>query len=307
MSVTRTTDSTAVPSSDTNLPVTVVQAAKGWVPLDLREVWEYRELLVIMTKRDLTTRYKQTILGVAWAVVQPLLTMTIFSIIFGRIAKLSTDGLPYMPFVLPALIAWTYFSTAMGKGSNSLVGSSFLLKKVYFPRIIIPLTSTIAPLADFVIAFITLTPVLLYFGQIPHLQVVFLPLFLLLAYVFALGIALWLSALNVQFRDVQHVIPFLTMILMYASPIAYPSNVWHSEKYPYLESIVLINPLAQVAEGFRWCLLTFDPVKAAAAGLPVRTYAPDWHTAVSILVALAVLVSGAYVFRRMERTFADVV
>lgn len=280
------------------LRVTVIQPHRGFVPLDLREIWEYRELLVMLTRRDLTTRYKQTVLGILWAIVQPVFTMLIFGVIFGRVAKMPTGGIEeYHLFSYTGLVPWTFFSLAMGKASNSLVGNAFLLKKVYLPRVIIPLASTLAPLVDMAIAFSLLLGMMAYYGHTPSVFILLLPLFVLLAHTMALGMGLWLSALNVQFRDIAHVIPFLTTILLYATPIAYSSALYGST-HSYIRSILLLNPMAQVVEGFRWCI--FHDVYST-------TFSPDLHTVGSIIIALAILISGAYVFRRMERTFADTV
>jgi lipopolysaccharide transport system permease protein len=285
------------PSADTPMVVTVIRARPGWVPLDLRELWAYRELLAMLTRRDLTTRYKQTVLGVLWAVLQPVFTMIIFSILFGRIARFTIPGMEnqYPLFLFAGLVPWTFFSLALGKASNSLVGNSFLLKKVYFPRFIIPMSSTLAPLVDLLIAFGVLLGLTFYYGRTPQAAIIYLPFFVMLTYIFALGMGLWLSALNVQFRDVQHVIPFIIQILMYGSPIVYTSEIVSKSQW---FDIYMLNPLAHVVEGFRWCLFHDSYAKV---------YSPDLSTVWASLIAVGTLVSGAYVFRRMEKTFADIV
>ena len=297
MSVADSPGNPAPPGDEAMSPVTVIRARPGWVPLDLREIWAYRELLTMLTRRDLTTRYKQTILGVFWAVLQPVFTMIIFSILFGKVARFRIPGMEdaYPLFLFAGLVPWTFFSLALGKASNSLVGNSFLLKKVYFPRFIIPMSSTLAPLVDLLIAFGVLLGLTFYYGRVPAPAIVYLPFFVMLTYIMALGMGLWLSALNVQFRDVQHLIPFITQILMYGSPIVYSSAVFLDSPW---RPLFMMNPLAHAVEGFRWCLFH---------GAYAVTYSPDASTVWASAIAVAILVSGAYVFRRMEKTFADIV
>jgi lipopolysaccharide transport system permease protein len=267
-----------------------IEPSKGWVSLGLGELWEYRELLYFLIWRDIKIRYKQTILGATWAFIQPFFTMVVFSLFFGRLAKVPSDGVPYPVFSFAALVPWTFFATGLGKASTSLVGSSNLIKKVYFPRLAIPLSSVLSGFVDFIIAFVTLIGMMLYFGIVPTINVLWLPFLLLLALMTALGVSLWLSAMNIQFRDVQYTVPFITQLWLFATPIAYPSSLLGE---PW-KSIYAINPMVGVVEGFRWALLSTDT-------------APGLMLLVSSLAALAVLVSGLFYFRRLEKTFADVV
>jgi lipopolysaccharide transport system permease protein len=267
-----------------------IEPSNGRVSLKLRELWEYRELLYFLTWRDVKVRYKQTALGVAWAIIQPFLTMVVFSLFFGRLARVPSDGIPYPLFSYAALVPWTFFANGLGKASNSLVHSANLIKKVYFPRLTVPMASVIGGVVDFVLAFIVLLGMMLYYGFVPTIHVLWLPLFVLLAFMTSLGVALWLSAMNVQFRDVHYVVPFLTQLWLFLTPIAYPSSLL-SEPW---RTVYGINPMAGVVEGFRWALLGVNT-------------APGPIIAVSALVALTLLVSGLRYFRRMERTFADVV
>ncbi len=268
-----------------------IEPSRGWVSLKLRELWEYRELLYFLTWRDVKVRYKQTVLGAAWAIIQPLMTMVVFSLFFGNLAKIPSDGIPYPIFSYAALVPWTFFANGMGQSSNSLVGAANLIKKIYFPRLVIPISAVISGVVDFALAFIVLLGMMLAYGIVPTLNVVFLPFLLLLAFVTALGVGMWLSAMNVQFRDVRYTVPFLTQFWMFATPIAYPSSLIEND---VLRTIYGINPMTGVIEGFRWALLNTDT-------------APGPTIVVSSLAAMALLVSGAYYFRRMEKTFADVV
>jgi lipopolysaccharide transport system permease protein len=267
-----------------------IEPSKGWVSLKLKELWEYRELLYFLIWRDIKVRYKQTVLGAAWAVIQPFFTMVVFSLFFGRLAKIPSDGVPYPIFSFAALVPWTFFANGLGKASNSLVGNSNLIKKVYFPRLAIPIANVLSGIIDFIIAFITLLGMMLYFGIVPTINILWLPFLLLLSLVTALGVSLWLSAMNVQFRDVQHIVPFITQFWLFATPIAYPSSLL-SEPW---RTVYAINPMVGVVEGFRWALLSTDT-------------APGNMLLISSLVALALLVSGLFYFRRLEKTFADVV
>lgn len=267
-----------------------IEPSKGWVSLKLNELWEYKELLYFLIWRDIKVRYKQTVLGAAWAVIQPFFTMVVFSLFFGKLAKIPSDGVPYPIFSFAALVPWTFFANGLGKASNSLVGNSNLIKKVYFPRLAIPIANVLSGIIDFIIAFVTLIGMMLYFGIMPSANILWLPFFLLLALATALGVSLWLSAMNVQFRDVQHIIPFITQFWLFATPIAYPSSLL-SEPW---RTIYAINPMVGVVEGFRWALLSTDT-------------APGLMVLISSLVALALLVSGLFYFRRLEKTFADVV
>jgi lipopolysaccharide transport system permease protein len=272
------------------VPLVRIRPSRGWTSLRLDELWAYRGLLFFLTWRDVKVRYKQTVLGAAWAILQPVLTMVIFSLFFGRLAKIPSDNLPYPLFCFAALVPWTFFANGLTQSSNSLVGSANLITKVYFPRLAVPTATVIAGLVDLVLALAVLGCMMLYYGVCPPVQVFWLPAFLLLGVITTLGVGLWLSALNVKYRDVRYVVPFLVQVWMFATPIAYPSSLL-SEPW---RTLFGLNPMTGVVEGMRWCLLD-----AKTAPGPV--------VAVSACVALAVLVSGAFVFRRMERTFADLV
>ena len=263
---------------------------KGLIKIDFREIWRFRELIYIFVWRNIKVRYKQTTIGIAWAVFQPLLSMIIFSVLFGRLVKVPSEGVPYPIFVYAGLLFWNYFSTSLTAASGCMIANENIIKKVYFPRLAIPIANVLSGIVDFVIAFVTLIGMMLYFGIVPTINILWLPLFLLLSFVTSLGVSLWLSALNVQFRDVQYVMPFLTQFWLFATPIAYPSSLL-SEPWRTLYGI---NPMVGVVEGFRWALLG------------TKT-APGPIIIVSALAALAILVSGAFYFRRMEKTFADVV
>jgi lipopolysaccharide transport system permease protein len=272
------------------LPHVRIQPSRGWVALRLSELWEFHELLYFLTWRDIKVRYKQTALGAAWAILQPVFTMLVFSLFFGKLAGMKSDGVPYPIFAFTALVPWTFFAYGLAQSSNSLVGNENLIKKVYFPRLIIPISTVLAGAVDFVLAFLVLLAMMLYYGIMPTANVVWLPLLVLLTVVTSLGIGLWLSALNVQFRDVRYVIPFLTQFWMFATPIAYSSSLLHE---PW-RTFYGINPMSGVVEGFRWALLG-------------TTAAPGPMVLVSAFAALIILTGGAFYFRRMEKTFADIV
>lgn len=273
-----------------SISLTRIEPSRGWVSLKLRELWEYRELLYFLTWRDLKVRYKQTVLGIAWAVLQPLLTMVVFSLFFGRLAKIPSDGVPYPIFSFAALVPWTFFAYGLSQSANSLVTASNLIKKVYFPRLCIPIATVLSGVVDFALAFIVLLGMMLLYGIVPTIYTLWLPFFLILALITSLGVGFWLSAMNVQFRDVRYVVPFLTQFWLFATPIAYPSSLL-SEPW---RTVYGINPMVGVVEGFRWALLGTDT-------------APGPIVVVSTLAAVLLFVSGAFYFRRMEKTFADVV
>jgi lipopolysaccharide transport system permease protein len=272
------------------VPVTVIRPSRGWISLNLRDLWEYRELLYFLTWRDIKVRYKQTVLGAAWAIIQPFFTMVVFSLFFGRLAKMPSDNIPYPIFSYAALVPWTFFANGLSQSSTSLVASANLIKKVYFPRLVVPLSSVISGAVDFVLAFVVLLGMMLFYGIVPTAAAAWLPLLLLLALVTSLGVGLWLTAMNVQFRDVRYAVPFLVQAWMFATPIAYPSSLLDE---PW-RTLYGINPMAGVVEGFRWALLGTET-------------APGPIVIVSALVAVGLLISGAFYFRRMEKTFADVV
>jgi lipopolysaccharide transport system permease protein len=265
-----------------------IEPSRGWVPLRLKDLWEYHELLYFLAWRDIKIRYKQTALGAAWAIIQPVFTMLIFSLFFGRLAKMPSDGIPYPIFAYAALVPWTFFAHSLTQSSNSLVTSANLLKKVYFPRLIIPFSSVLSGVLDFALALLVLLGMMAFYGISPTFNVLWFPFFLSLAMGTSLGVGLWLSALNVQFRDVRYTLPFLTQFWLFATPVAYPSSLLAE---PW-RTLFGLNPMVGVVEGFRWALL----------GTPT---APGPMFAVSALAGLALLGSGAYYFRRMERTFAD--
>ncbi len=278
------------PSSVSVVPVTIIRPSRGWISLNLRDLWEYRELLYFLTWRDVKVRYKQTVLGAAWAIIQPFFTMVVFSVFFGKLAKMPSDNIPYPIFSYAALVPWTFFANGLSQSSSSLVASANLIKKVYFPRLVVPISSVISGAVDFVLAFVVLLGMMLYFSIVPTWNIVWLPLLLLLALVTSLGVGLWLTAMNVQFRDVRYAVPFLVQAWMFATPIAYPSSLLDE---PW-RTLYGINPMAGVVEGFRWALLGTETT-------------PGPIILVSALVAVGLLVSGAFYFRRMEKTFADVV
>ena len=283
-------ESPPAPAAAVPLPVLRIKPSKGWVALNLRELWEYRELLYFLTWRDIKVRYKQTALGAAWAIIQPFFTMIVFSLFFGRLAKVPSDNIPYPVFSFAALVPWTFFANGLNQSSNSLVASANLVKKVYFPRLAIPVATVLAGVVDFALAFVVLLAMMLYYGIVPTTNTLWLPLFLFLAVVTSLGVGLWLSALNVQYRDVRYAVPFITQFWLFVTPIAYPSSLL-SEPW---RTIYGLNPMVGVVEGFRWALLGTNT-------------APGAIVAVSSLTALAILLGGALYFRRMEKTFADVV
>jgi lipopolysaccharide transport system permease protein len=277
-------------SMDLTPRILTIKPAHGWISLNLKDLWTYRELLYFLAWRDVKVRYKQTALGVAWAVIQPLMTMIVFTIFFGRLAKVPSDGLPYPVFNFCALLPWTLFSRALGESSNSLVANSNLISKVYFPRLVIPIATIVAGLVDFAIAFIILFGMMVYYGIAPSVDIFTLPVFISFAIVTALAVSLWLSALNVEYRDVRYTIPFLTQIWMFASPIAYSTTLVPEQ----WRTIYGLNPMAGVIEGFRWALL--------------GKVQPNWGLlSVSGVIVLTLLVTGLIYFKRMEKTFADII
>jgi len=267
-----------------------IEPRQGWRSIDLRELWTYRELLYFLIWRDIKVRYKQTALGAAWAILQPFLTMMVFSVFFGRLAGIPSDGLPYPLFTYTALLPWQLFAYALHESGNSLVLNQRLITKTYFPRLIIPVAAVLAGLVDFALAFVVLLGMMVYYQVFPTVALLFLPLFLLLAVATALAVGLWLSALNVQYRDVRYVIPFLTQFWFFLTPIAYPSSLVPAWLRPFYG----LNPMAGVVEGFRWALLGSN----SDIGILI------W---VSVAVVLILLVGGVFYFRRMESTFADVI
>ena len=272
------------------IPLVLIQPSKGWVPLRVKELWDYRELLYFFIWRDIKVRYKQTLMGVSWAIIQPIMTMVIFSIFFGKLAGVPSDNIPYPIFSYTALVPWTFFSNGLTQGSNSLVNNADMLRKIYFPRLTLPAATVLSGLLDFFLALFVLFGMMMYYSIIPTVNIIWLPFFLVLTVITSLGVSLWLSVLNVQFRDVRYTLPFITQAWLFATPIAYPSSLL-SEPW---RTIYAINPMVGVVEGFRWALLGTEP-------------APGPMVLVSTLVAILVLIGGIYYIRRMERTFADVV
>jgi len=272
------------------LPVTVLKASRGWIALDLKGLWDYRELLYFLIWRDVKVKYKQTIIGAGWAILQPLVTMVVFTLVFKKIGNVPSDNIPYPIFAYTALLPWTLFSAGLNHSTTSLVAQSHLISKVYFPRMIIPLSATLAGIVDFAMAFFVLLCMMFWYGIVPTAAIVSLPLFITIDLIAALGVGLWLAALNVRYRDVGQAIPFLVQIWMFASPVAYPVSAL-SEKWRVLYSL---NPLVGVIEGFRWAIL--------------GNGTPDFLVmAVSAITMTGLLFTGIVYFKRTERTFADLI
>jgi lipopolysaccharide transport system permease protein len=268
----------------------VIEPSRGWIDLNIRDLWRYRELLYFLTWRDIKVRYKQTVLGAAWAVLQPLLTMLVFSVIFGYLARLPSDGIPYPVFTYTALLPWQLFAYALNQSSTSLVNDQNLITKIYFPRLVIPISSVIAGVVDFAIAFVVMIGLLLVYRIPLTIRILTLPLLVAFAVMTALGVGLWLSALNVKYRDVRYTLPFLTQVWLYATPIAYSSGLI-PEKWRALYSL---NPMTGVVEGFRWALLG----RESAVGAMIL---------VSSGVVVILFIGGLVYFKRMEDSFADVI
>lgn len=280
--------SSIVTSAD-DLPLTEIRGSHGWSDLGLGELWQRRELVYFLVWRDIKVRYKQTVLGAAWALLQPLFAMFAFTLVFGKLARMPSGGIPYPLFSLAGLVPWMFFVFAVSESGNSMVGSQHLIKKVYFPRLAIPLGTILAGLVDFTLALVLLVIVMAWYGVVPEPRALALPLFVLLALVAALGLGLWLAALNVLYRDIRYVIPFLMQMLLFATPVAYPTSLL-PEPFRTLSGL---NPMTGVVNGFRWALLGAD--------------APSATVWLSAAVAAGLCVSGALFFRLMERRFADVV
>lgn len=281
--------STDIPIRHENAVLTRIKPSKGWVPLNLSDFKEYRQLLYFFIWRDIKVRYKQTVMGASWAIIQPLFTMVIFSLFFGNLAKVPSDDVPYPIFSYAALVPWTFFANGVLQASNCLVNNANMIKKTYFPRLTMPTASVLAGVIDFVLAFIVLLMIMVFFGVSPTTNIIWLPFFLLLALITSLGVSFWFSAMNAQFRDVRYIVPFLLQAWLFLTPVAYPSSLL-SEPWRTLYGL---NPMAGVVEGFRWALLDTNT-------------APGPITLVSAVVALLVFITGLYYFRRMEKTFADV-
>lgn len=268
----------------------VIKPSHGWNPINFKELWEYRELLYFLVWRDIKVRYKQTVLGAAWAILQPFLTMIVFSIFFGQLAKLPSDGIPYPVFTYAALLPWQLFAYSVSQSSESLVANQQLITKVYFPRLVIPIAAIMSGLVDFAISFFVLLGLMLYYGITPTIAIFTLPFFLILALMTALGVGLWLSVLNVRYRDVRYTIPFLVQIWLFVTPVVYSSTLVPSN----WRLLYGLNPMAGVVEGFRWALLG-----KTNFSLPI--------VIASCMIVIIVLVGGLFNFRRMEKSFADIV
>lgn len=277
-----------MPSYQNDAPAgLIIKPLRGWIGINIAELWDYRELLFFLIWRDIKVRYKQTVLGVAWAVIQPFFMMVIFTLFFGRFIDVPSEGIPYPLFSYSALLPWMLFSESVNRSISSLVQDTSLIKKIYFPRLIMPLAGVLSPLVDFLFAFLVFLGLMFYFGFCPTVYIIFLPLFLMLAVITALAVGLWLSALNVQYRDIRYAVPFLLQFWFFASPVVYSS-----ESLPKSWQLFYsLNPMVAVIEGFRWALLG-------------RTH-PGYSMTVSIAIILLILVSGLFYFRRMEKTFAD--
>jgi lipopolysaccharide transport system permease protein len=279
--------------------VLLIRPSSGWAALNLKELWVFRELIYFLTWRDIKVRYKQTALGAAWAILQPFLTMVVFTIFFGRLAKVPSDNVPYPIFSFTALLPWTLFTKALTDAGRSLVANRSMITKIYFPRLAIPIASVLGGVVDFALALVVLIGMMLYYNYIPNgdyriafgPELLALPLFLLLAVVTALGVGLWLSALNVLYRDINYILPFLTQFWLFITPVAYPASMIPGR----WKLIYALNPMTGVVEGFRWSLL------GSSAS------APGPMLAISSIIAVVVLITGLFYFRRMERTFADTV
>jgi lipopolysaccharide transport system permease protein len=270
-------------------PVTIIKARKGWVPINLRDIWTYRELIYFFIWRDIKVRYKQTAFGFLWAIIQPLLMMIVFSLFFGKLAGVPSNGIPYPLFSYSALLPWTLFSEGLTRSSNSLASEANLIQKVYFPRIILPLSSILSPLVDFFFAFLVLFGLMFYYGYIPTARMFMLPALLILQLMLTLGGGFWLSAINVEYRDIRYAIPFFIQLLMFASPIIYSSS-FVPERYQ--AAYGLINPLSGIIEAYRWAILGTTPPNIQ-------------QLLASAVIILVILISGAFFFRRREAVFAD--
>lgn len=271
-------------------PLKIIKKRSGLVAIDFRELWKYRELFWFLAMRDVLVRYKQTAIGIAWAILQPLFTMVIFSLIFGRLAKLPSGGVPYPILIFAALLPWQFFAHSMSASGRSVVGSTSIITKIYFPRLVIPVSAVISGMIDFCISFLILAGMMFWYRLVPNFNIIYLPFFVLFAFIAALSVGLWLSALNVEFRDVFYIVPFLVQAGQYISPVAYSSSVI-PEKWKLVYSL---NPMAGVIDGFRWSIL--------------GTTAPNWlGICISGISVMIILISGLFYFRKMEKTFADII
>jgi len=271
------------------LPEMVIRPRRGWFAIDLNELWQYRELLYFLTWRDIKVRYKQTVLGALWAIIQPALNMVVFTLFFGRLAKMPSDGVPYPIFVYAGLLPWTYFSHAVTQAGNSVIGDKNLITKVYFPRLLIPMGAATAGLMDFVIAMTVLGGLMVYYGFVPSVGLMLFPVLALVTYILAIGVGLWFAALNVKYRDVTYAIPFVVQLWMFCTPVIYPTTLL--KKYAW---VMALNPMGGLIEAYRACTLGHMPIAWASLSI-------------SCVIILAVFMGGLIYFRRMETHFADVI
>jgi lipopolysaccharide transport system permease protein len=270
--------------------LTIIEPHKGWIPIDLKEIWRYSELFYFLTKRDIKVRYKQTVLGGLWAIIQPVFAMIVFTLFFGRLAKVPSEGIPYPIFVYTGLLPWTYFANALSASGNSLVGNANLITKVYFPRLIIPASAALSGLLDFFIAIVVLAGMMIYYQFLPGIGILLFPVLIGLTFLCAVGTGLWLSALNVQYRDIRYVIPFLIQLWLFVTPVIYPVGLV-DKKFQWL---LALNPMGGVVHAYRASFLDHQPI--------------DWFLlGLSSAIIMITLVTGLFYFRRMEKTFADVV
>jgi len=286
---------TAISKSSRAIQERVIKARQGLIGINFTELWQYRELFLFMTWRNVLIRYKQTVIGIAWAVIRPVLMMLVFTLIFGKVANLPSDGVPYPILTFVALLPWQFFANSVSESSSSLIASPALISKIYFPRLIIPSASAMSGIVDFIVSFTVFIGLMVWYRFVPTLNVLWLPLFFLLALMSSLGISLWFSAMNVKYRDVRHAVPFLVQLGLFVSPVAYTSSVLSSRIPEKWQLIYWLNPMAGVIDGFRWALLGTN-------------IALNYHgLALSAGMALVLLVTGAIYFRNMEKTFADVI
>jgi lipopolysaccharide transport system permease protein len=275
----------------TQQPLITIGPSKGWVPIDFSEIWCYRELLFFFTWRDIKVRYKQTIIGFSWAVLQPLLMMLTFTLFFGKLAQVPSEGVPYPLFCYAALLPWTFFAEALNRSGNSLIQDANLIQKVYFPRAILPLSSILSPLFDFIFAFVILFALMLFYHHYPTVLMLWILVFLLLEILLTLGMGLWLSAFNVEYRDVRYAVPFLIQLWLFASPVIYSSSFVPAR---FRVAYGIINPMSGIIEGFRWSILSTTP--------------PSYQQLMtSAAIIIVILITGAFYFRRREMAFADVI
>lgn len=283
-------DSKLVPIKKTSSDIVLIQPSKKWVPLDWKELWRYRELIYFLTWRGIKVRYAQTLLGFSWVIIQPIMNMVVLNFLFGNIANIPTDGIPRPIFTLSGVLIWGLFSRGIGDAGRSMVANRNMITKIYFPRLILPFSSVLSGLFDFVISFAILIGMMVWYKIVPTSNIWTLPLFMLLAIITSLGVGLWLAPLNVHYRDIRYIIPFITQMWMFITPVAYPA----SEIPDAMRTIYALNPMVGVVEGFRWALL----------GNEARPGPEIW---ISIVIGVVLFITGLYYFRKMERTFADMV